>query len=79
MTHDLLGYSGNLRNDNHYHLHLACQAMHHIGELTHCNSTNMVRSKTLHIARSASRQGGSEGKLPNRAMRLCACESGGAI
>ena len=79
MTHDLIGYSGNLRNDNHSHLQLASLTMHHIDKLTHCNSTNMVRFKTRHIERSASRQGGDEGELPNCAMRLCACESGGAI
>jgi hypothetical protein len=79
MTYDLFGYSGKLRNDNHYHLQLASLPVHQHGDIAVRHCTNMVRSKTRHIARSASRQGGSEGKLENVAMSLCACESGGAV
>jgi hypothetical protein len=79
MTHDSVGYSGKLRNDNHSHLQLASLPVHQHGDVAVQHCTKLVRSKTRHIERLASRQGGSEGKLENVAMSLCACERGGGI
>jgi hypothetical protein len=58
---------------------LHCNIMHHVGELLHCGSTKVVRSKTLHIERLTRWQYGSEGKLENVAMSLCGRESASAI
>jgi hypothetical protein len=108
MTHDLIGNSGKLRNDNHSHSQsgtapslspittmayqqcgnwghsgrramLHRNIMHHVGELLHCGSTKVVRSKTRHIARSASSQGVGIGNLTNCAMSLCGRERAFAL
>jgi hypothetical protein len=63
MTHDSVGNSGKLRNDNHYHLQLASLPVHQHGDIAVQHCTKLVRSKTLHIERLTRWQYGSEGKL----------------
>jgi hypothetical protein len=79
MTYDLFGYSGKLRNDNHSHSQLASLPVHQHGDIAVRHCTKSVRVKTRRIERLTRWQYGSEGKLENVAMRLCACESGGAV